>query len=696
MPTLDRRTLLLNAAGAVFAASVHQAKLFAQEAQHRGNEHREIPWRQVHLDFHTSEHIPGVGADFDAEEFVGTLKKARVNSINVFAKCHHGYAYYKTSIARRHPTMPANLDMLGEMVRVLRRENIEVHAYYSLVWDVLVAREHPEWLMLDEAGKPIQDKWPWVCMNTPYLDQVLRENEEIHSQYKLNGGWYDILKQPPGGCFCKWCVEDRKRKGLSNSKDDIWKHNKLVAFKVEEALTKLVRKHNPKGGTFFNSRLVIGVRDELPYYSHIEIESLPTGGWGYTHFQQRVRYMRTLGKELIGMTGRFHKSWGDFGGLKNQAALDFETLNFLANGARCSVGDQLHPRGRLDAVTYDRIGKAYAKIEALEPWALNTRGVAEIGVYSSTSTNPDALTQKITDVDQGFTNMLVELHQQFDILDLESPLDGYKVVILPDSIAPHPKILAKLKPYLAKGGALIVSHESLLDPATKRFALEELGVEYQGPSKYAGEYLVLREGAFAEVDHQPYFLYQRGVSVTASPSAEVLATYGHPYFDRSREKFSSHQQTPVGEITNEPLITLRGKVAYIANPFFASYATDGFGVQKLVVKGLLRQLIGEPLLQVEGLPSAGQATLLEQVRAGGKRHIVHLLYYPATRRAPNIDIIEEAGLAEGVKIHLRSARRPGKVELVPEQKTLDVQYRDGVMTFTVPRVHGHQAICIET
>ncbi|MDZ7639223.1 MAG: alpha-amylase family protein [Bryobacterales bacterium] len=686
----DRRHFLLSSAGALLGASVHQAKLFAQEAKRK-----EIPWRQVHLDFHTSEHIPGVGADFNAEEFVATLKRARVNSINVFAKCHHGYAYYKTAIARPHPTMPAGLDMLGEMVRVLRREKVEVHAYYSLVWDVLAAREHSEWLMLDADRKPIADRWPWVCMNTPYLDQVLRENEEIHSQYKLNGGWYDILKQPPGGCFCKWCVADRKTLGLGTSKEDIWKHNKRVAFKVEEALTKLVRKHNPEGGTFFNSRLVIGVRDELPYYSHIEIESLPTGGWGYTHFQQRVRYMRTLGKELIGMTGRFHKSWGDFGGLKNQAALDFETLNFLANGARCSVGDQLHPRGRLDAVTYDRIGKAYAKIQALEPWAHGTQGVAEIGVYSSTSTNPDATTQKITEIDQGFTNMLVELHRQFDILDLDSPLDGYKLVILPDAIAPHPKIVAKLKPFLARGGALIASHESLLDPATKQFAMDELGVQYQGPSKFAHEYLILREGAFKGVDLQPYFLYQRGASVTAAPGAEVLATYGHPYFDRSREKFSSHQQTPVGEVTNEPLITRRGKVAYIANPFFGSYATDAFGVQKLVVKELLQQLIGEPILRVDGLPSAGQATLLEQSTASGGRQIVHLLYYPATRRAPNIDIIEEAGLVENVRVGLRTAAKPRKVELVPERKALAVNYANGVASFTVPRVAGHQAIAVE-
>ena len=40
-----------------------------------------LRYRQIHLDFHTSEHIPGVGAAFDPDAFVATLKEAHVDSI---------------------------------------------------------------------------------------------------------------------------------------------------------------------------------------------------------------------------------------------------------------------------------------------------------------------------------------------------------------------------------------------------------------------------------------------------------------------------------------------------------------------------------------------------------------------------------------------------------------------------------------
>ena len=42
--------------------------------------------RQIHLDFHTSEHIPDIGKDFSKKQFQEALKVGKVNAINIFAK----------------------------------------------------------------------------------------------------------------------------------------------------------------------------------------------------------------------------------------------------------------------------------------------------------------------------------------------------------------------------------------------------------------------------------------------------------------------------------------------------------------------------------------------------------------------------------------------------------------------------------
>ncbi len=77
----------------------------------------ELPWRQVHLDFHTGPAILDVGTRFDAREFARVMKAARVNNVNVFAKCHHGHLYYATSRPERHPASRATSISLANRSR---------------------------------------------------------------------------------------------------------------------------------------------------------------------------------------------------------------------------------------------------------------------------------------------------------------------------------------------------------------------------------------------------------------------------------------------------------------------------------------------------------------------------------------------------------------------------------------------------
>ena len=90
-------------------------------------------FRQVHLDFHTSGEIPGVGSRFSKKDFQKALITGHVNQITVFAKCHHGWAYFPSETNTMHPTL--DFDLLGEEIEAAHEIGVKVQAYLSVGLD---------------------------------------------------------------------------------------------------------------------------------------------------------------------------------------------------------------------------------------------------------------------------------------------------------------------------------------------------------------------------------------------------------------------------------------------------------------------------------------------------------------------------------------------------------------------------------
>jgi hypothetical protein len=680
--------------GSIASAAEGQTEVADVPAPSTPPDPKGLRFRQVHLDFHTSPLITDVAVDFDASAFVQTLKDAHVNSINIFAKCHHGMAYYPSKVGPVHPGL--KIDLLGEMIAACHKADILTPVYITVMWDQYAAEQHADWRVLDKNGDvdgaaPLEAGWKRVCPNTPYLDYINAQAEEVARNYEVDGFWFDIVHYPADGCYCHYCMQEREKLGLDSSKlDDRTQHAATVIQRTMDRLDATVRQHRPHATIFFNGQVRVGMRRYLKHYTQIEVESLPGGGWGYTHFAVMSRYVRNLGLEYLGMDGRFHRTWGDFGSLRNQAALDYECFRMLAQAGKCSIGDQMHPRGRLEAAVYNRIGNTYKSVEEKEPWCIGAQAATEIGVLSTSKT---VLAGSVATSDAGAINILTELHYQFDVLDRESDFSRYKVMILPDSHRFDQDLLRQVRSYLAGGGKLILSHESGLDMEGKQFAMEEMGVEYLGPSPYQGDYgdyFEVQDGAHEDIDRMVHFTYVPGSMVKAGPQSLLLARIWKAYFDRTYEHFSSHHQTPFDQPTDQAAVVERGSILYISFPIFESYADNAYRIHKLLVRNCLRRLLPQPLIKAE-IPSTAEATVTDQ---NGKR-IVHLLNYPAIRRAKDLDIVEEAAPLANLKIALRTAKAPSRVYLAPQRKSLKFEVNDGYTQVIVPSLQGHQMVVFE-
>ncbi len=673
----------------------------------------DLRFRQIHLDFHTSEQITGIGAQFDPEEFASTLEKAHVDSITCFARCHHGWIYYDTKIhpERRHPHLARNL--LKDQIEACHVRGIRAPIYTTIMWDHYSAEHHPEWVALDENGRQMGTPpyeagfYRILCVNTPYRDFLKAHIRELLETFAVDGFFLDIVW--PVACSCHFCRQAMLEHGLDPSnREQHWQFalDSIDGFRRE--MSAFIWGINPECGIFYNGGHV-GPQHRLTAeaYSHWEVESLPSGGWGYLNFPIVTRYARTLGLDVLSHTGKFHTAWGDFHSFKNEAALEYECFRMLAQGAKCMIGDQLHPLGKIDKNVYDLIGPVYAEVEKKEAWCQGARPLAEIGVLTPEEFQGGAA-MRIPPSMMGATRILEEGAQQFDVLDSHSDFSAYTVLVLPDAIPVDDALAGKLEAYLAGGGSLIASFESGMNPEKTAFRLDTLGVTLKddGPRDASGalvrgrmfdhhdyaEYL-LPQGRLAQgLRETEYVMYMKGVEVEALPGCEILAPKVLPYFDRTYRHFCSHRQTPSSGQMGGPAVVRKGRAIYFAHPIFAQYNQNAPRWCKLLFLNAMRLLLPEPLVRHQG-PSTLQVSLTWQ--AARNRQVLHALHYIPERRGADFDVIEDVIPLYDVPFSVRLDRPVKSVTCVPQGKPLAFRQTSGRVEFILPELVGHQMVALE-
>jgi hypothetical protein len=649
--------------------------------------------RQIHLDFHTGPAIPDVGADFDSAAFARTMERARVNSVTVFAKCHHGHLYYKTKHPARHPNLKPSLDLTGAQVKALHDRGIRAPVYISVLLDEYAANTHPEWVARNVDGTsvgrtPLAAGWQVMDMTGPYQEYLADQTREVLERFRpVDGVFFDICMDVPG--VGPTAITRMLERGYDPTVEaDRRRHAHEVSLVYMERFSRMVRESAPEATVYFNSRPLAGLPEDLPSMTHVEIEALPTGGWGYLYFPKNVRYARTFGKPTMGMTGRFHKSWADFGGLKPFAALKYEVCQMLAYGAACSVGDQLHPRGKLDSAVYDLIGRVYAHAESCEPWTDGAQPMSQIAVLRGY--DPAGLYQEPPGgTNDGVTRLLGHLKHQFDFLATDAKWERHELVILPDAVEVPDALARRLRSYLARGGKLLLTGTSGLDGDLQP-VLAESGVKVEGESPYQTTYIRFGPDVSAGVPATDHVMYERGLRMRPASGARQLARVVEPYFDRTYRHFSSHQQTPPDPAGSPFAAAIRhGSVITIPYPIFRAYGTHANLAYRSLVGNCIKLLV-EQLVTADG-PSTMEVTVSKQ----GRRTVVHLLYFPGDRRTESLDLVEDIVPLRDVPLSVRLDREPRRAYFAPSGSDVPFTYAQGRASTIVPVVEGHQMLVLE-
>lgn len=652
--------------------------------------------RQIHLDFHNSPYIGDLLADFDPQALARRFKVARVNSVIVFAKCVHGMGYYPSQVVEPHPAL-AGRDFTGEMIEALHREGIRAPIYTIVGWEENLAQKHPEWMQLCSDGSFAQNacasdgfsrepgRYRWLNFLHPeYQDYFEAHLRQVLGRYPCDGLFIDMLVVHPDADWSDPAIAFREQHGLM-ARDRLTHLRYETAAQIAFAsrFTPLIQQLAPKAAIFYNSenRLFscgdLGVLARAGQQTHFEIESLPSGMWNYHHFPRVARNLRARAPWL-GMTGRFQKMWGDFGGIKPVPALEFECFRTQAMGGANSVGDQLHPRGTLDEGAYQLIGEVFAQCEAAEPFYREARPCPQVAIVCPH--DPASDEHASTLVEEALVSLCQENHYDCALVHDADDLSGFDLLLIGEGTKLSEKLRHQVETFVQAGGRVMAAASALFDENGNGWG-PFANLASDGEARFAPAYWRARAGSpvASVLGGDDRVVYDRGLRIRGAEGGHVWAERVAPYFQRSDLRFCSHFQAPPRpDASGEPTILAGERWVAFSDPVFTEYRKCANLAVARAFRAAVGHLIGPPRFG-HGLKSTVR---LYPMRAGDDLHLT-LLHYLPERRALNQDIIAERLGFGGQVLQL-----PAMVDAVEVWPSCEALERVGPGCFALPVCEG--------
>jgi len=636
----------------------------------------------VHLDFHTGPDIK-VGEKFDKEKFTKTVKDAKIDLMTVFAKCHHGYTYYPSKVSEMHPGLSFNL--LGEEIDAIHSSGAKAPIYITAGWSKRDADAHPEWHHIDfftrkaayagdapdeerDPDEPLATcSWVTLCLVGDYSNHLEAITREVCENFDVSDGiFYDICFEGEA-CACDSCRRGMLEEGLDpDSYEDAKKYFITSRIRLMQRLTGIVHEYKKDAPVFYNGGANMDRTEYHPYQTHYELEDLPTAWGGYDLMPIRAKFFEKYGKPFLGMTGKFHHTWGEFGGFKNKEALRYECADMLSVGASISVGDHLHPSCDIDESTYSVIGHAFDYAGKIEKYSENTSAFTDLAIWLSHSSASDI----------GASKLLQIMHLEYDVIGSGDDLGKYSCIILPDRVSLSDDDRNALTEFTEKGGKIVASYESIFD---------ELGIEKLSPSEYDLDYIK------CDVDEitTPFLAYSAAYRVKTE--GEVLARVHEPYFRRTVGHFCGHNNTPYRpEAADYPALVKHGNVLYFAHPVFEAYNNSGnYILEEYVIKAIDR--IYSRMIVTSELPSCGRIRLRENKKEGFLA--LHLLYAPPVNRG-NVCLLPDFPRLHEVTVTVKLDRPITSAVSQPDGESIPFTQENGRVTLSLPPFSLHKLIIL--
>jgi hypothetical protein len=640
------------------------------------------------------------------------------------------FAYYNSKCAPKCPGM-GKRDVIQEAVDAARPHRLPVIVYCVVQGNGYSLRQHPEYRMVDAAGKPIER----ICFNSGYLDHAIQVVDEMLA-YGIDGFHIDMLDQgfgPPYGCWCGKCREKFQAKyGRAMPKGVTWDADweRMLDFRYqtssdfERALREHIRRRAPLVSVDFNYHgyppfsWEVGQRP-VEHAGNADFVTAETGIWGFSALgvglTARFLAASTPGKPYQIAMSRHIRIYHDMT-VRPVNDLRWELMTLLAHGTQVTVVDKTAYDGGLDPQSFLRMGEAFREARAKREH-FGHAPLAEVGLYYSSRSRDwygRETPAKYQQAFHGAHKVLAYEHIPFAVVLDENvslaTLQQTPVVLLPNATILSAEETSLLEPYVEGGGHLIVTgHTGLFGrygEAQKQSSLERLiGARLAERLPDMDYYVRLaklppdRQGLLRDIPANWPFLVEGPAAVyrptTATPLGELLKPHRTVRQKKGQEgtTWPNSADTPVGPAL---LVNRLGKgtvVTFACGPDAATAGEHPVPEARYLLRNVIRALDPHPVVQIEA-PRNVEAVVTDDKEHKTLR--VHLIGYlsppadtPATNRPYVIPpLVEDAPMYQAQIV----VERPVKTARACNPKTR-LETQGGKIAVTVHDIH--EVIAIE-
>ncbi len=674
-------------------------------------------FRKLHKLYVSPQWAQDQGARFDPVQYADSLEAAAIDCLELYCKDHHGTCYYPCSLGLPHPR-----NILGELLPELKKRDIRLIAYFSVCFDNYALGIHPEWRMVNHLGDPYKLRpFYMASICSPYTDFALRQLDELAANYEVDGFWLDIIPLardaqqdlwmiaphpiPDYSLYAQKAYEAAMGEPLpvNPTAEEADRIFEFMTGKVDDFLNRayaVIRAYLPDAVITYNAAGAPG--DPIDSADLISIEGHAPE---YVRQSFNARWAKTRGKPFEILTAgalprqELGGGWNGFD-QKPTAFLGVENAIALAHGGSMVFGQAPFADGASDPAQFAGLAAVFRPTREIEPWLTEPTGVSDIGlVMAPKPRTASNLWGAALDGAEAFHDAMIDRHLQYDIIQLDSDLSAYQLIILPDQAALSDAELDLLRDYVRGGGALLASGcSSLWDENGRRradFGLADVfGVEYQREA--GSDFVYLQLGAdklAADVTGLPILIDEVALQVGAT-SAQVLHHFVLPESRRTEattvlwgDAAPDESKRLTGIVRNQ---FGEGSCTYVAAPL-RTKGMPNVWVKRLM-GALAANLIEQPLLSTNA--PAGVEVVLNRQKG---RIVVHLINrYRGSVDQPSFhdngitlrDITIEVDLT---RIELDGLKR---VYCAPH-RPLEFRYASGRLRAVLPELDLHAVVVIE-